>query len=139
MRVADTLKALGELAYYRRSLLGREVKVIGITGSSGKSTVKEMTASIFAAEYERDTGQPVLKTQGNLNNLIGLPLSLLNINAGHRVAVLEMGMNGVGEIKKLARVADPDIGCTFTCSAPKISFALAIAVSSTISTKSQPP
>jgi murE/murF fusion protein len=108
--VPDTLHALGELARYRR-LLASDVKVVGITGSSGKTTVKEMTASIFAAEFERIPGHPVLKTQGNLNNLIGLPLSLLAVNGGHRVAVLEMGMNKPGEIKRLARIAEPDIGC----------------------------
>lgn len=111
IRVADTLTALGDLAGYRRRLLAPEVKVIGITGSSGKTTVKEMTAAIFAAEFERVPGQPVLKTQGNLNNLVGLPLSLLNLDAGHRVAVMEMGMNRPGEIDRLARIAGPDIGC----------------------------
>lgn len=109
--VADTLQALGSLAHYRRRLLAPEVRVIAITGSSGKTTVKEMTAAIFAAAFDRIPGQPVLKTQGNLNNLIGLPLSLLNLDAGHRVAVMEMGMNRPGEIARLTRIADPDIGC----------------------------
>jgi len=111
IRVRDTLQALGDLAHYRRSLVAPEVKVIGITGSSGKTTVKEMTASILSKAYENIPGQPVLKTKGNLNNLIGLPLSLLNIDAGHRVAVMEMGMNRPGEIERLTRVADPDVGC----------------------------
>ena len=109
--VGDTLKALGDLANYRRRLLGTDIRVVAITGSSGKTTVKEMTASIFEAEFERSPGRTVLKTKGNLNNLIGLPLSLLNINAGHRVAVLEMGMNRPGEIERLAQIAEPDIGC----------------------------
>jgi len=109
--VEDTLQALGELAAYRRQLLGPDVKIIGITGSSGKTTVKEMTASIFAAEFDGIPGQSVLKTQGNLNNLIGLPLTLLNIDGGHRVAVVEMGMNRPGEIERLTGIADPDIGC----------------------------
>ncbi|HDK44098.1 MAG TPA: hypothetical protein ENG91_06065, partial [Desulfobacteraceae bacterium] len=109
--VADTLRALGDLARYRRRLLAPAVRVVGITGSSGKTTVKEMTAAIFAAEYEAVGCDSVLKTRGNLNNLIGLPLSLLRLKAEHRVAVLEMGMNRPGEIKRLAGIADPDIGC----------------------------
>lgn len=111
LRVDDTLQALGDIAHYRRCLVGSDIRVIGITGSSGKTTVKEMTASIFEAEYADKPGKNVLKTQGNLNNLIGLPLSLLNIDGGHRVAVMEMGMNRPGEIKRLTRVAEPDIGC----------------------------
>ncbi len=109
--VADTLRALGDLARYRRRLLAPAVRVVGITGSSGKTTVKEMTAAIFAAGYEAVACDSVLKTRGNLNNLIGLPLSLLRLKAEHRVAVLEMGMNRPGEIKRLAGIADPDIGC----------------------------
>jgi len=111
IRVADTLRALGGLAHYRRTFLASDVKVVGITGSTGKTTVKEMTASIFSAAFAQVPGQPVLKTQGNLNNLVGLPLSLLNIDAGHRVAVMEMGMNRPGEIASLTRIAVPDIGC----------------------------
>ncbi len=111
IRVVDTLRALGDLARYRRRLLAPAVLVVGITGSSGKTTVKEMTAAIFAAEYETVGCDAVLKTQGNLNNLIGLPLSLLRLKAEHRVAVLEMGMNRPGEIKRLTGIADPDIGC----------------------------
>lgn len=111
IRVVDTLRALGDLARYRRRLLAPEVRVVGITGSSGKTTVKEMTAAIFEAEYEAVACDSVLKTQGNLNNLIGLPLSLLRLKAEHRVAVMEMGMNRPGEIKRLAGIADPDIGC----------------------------
>ncbi len=111
VKVTDTLQSLGDIAHYRRRLLSSDVMVIGITGSSGKTTVKEMTASIFDLEFEKNSGQSVLKTQGNLNNLIGLPLSLLNIDGGHRVAVMEMGMNMPGEIDRLARIANPEIGC----------------------------
>jgi murE/murF fusion protein len=111
IQVADTLLALGDLAYYRRQALASNVKVIGITGSSGKTTVKELTASIFEVEFARNPGQSVLKTQGNLNNLIGLPLSLLKIDSGHQVAIMEMGMNRPGEIERLAQIADPEIGC----------------------------
>lgn len=113
IRVDDTLRALGQLAAYRRRLVGHRVKVAAITGSSGKTTVKEMTAAIFVeAMADVHTGiDPVLKTKGNYNNLVGLPLSLLPLEAGHRLAVLEMGMNAPGEIARLAAIADPDVGC----------------------------
>ncbi len=115
--VPDTQQALGDLAGYRRRLLHRNLKVAAITGSSGKTTVKEMTAAIFSRHLQADTDtkhtgiDPLLKTMGNLNNLIGLPLSLLPVEAGHRMAILEMGMNRFGEIKRLVEIADPDIGC----------------------------
>jgi len=91
--------------------------VVGITGSCGKTTVKEMAAAIFEQHWpsaETDAQLPpeqVLKTKGNFNNLIGLPLSLLPLGPGHRAAILEMGMNRPGEIDRLARIADPDIAC----------------------------
>ncbi len=111
--VEDTLQALGDLAAYRRRLLGEDVKVVAITGSSGKTTVKEMAAAVFKQYYLRPESAPapVLKTHGNFNNLIGLPLSLLPLSAEHRVAVLEMGMNRAGEIARLTEIADPDIAC----------------------------
>ena len=111
--VADTLKALGDLASYRRRILGGNVNIVAITGSSGKTTVKEMTAAIFERYYatRENAQESVLKTQGNFNNLIGLPLSLLPLGAEHRVAVLEMGMNRAGEIARLTEIADPDIAC----------------------------
>jgi murE/murF fusion protein len=88
--------------------------IIGITGSSGKTTVKEMCAAIFQTrfpdEQDKATGR-VLKTEGNFNNLIGLPLSLLPLEPKHTVAVLEMGMNRPGEIETLTKIADPDIAC----------------------------
>lgn len=102
--VDDTTRALGDLAHYRRCRL-RALKVLAITGSSGKTTVKEMTASIL------ERRQRLLKTRGNLNNLIGLPLSLLPVDASHRLAVLEMGMNRPGEIARMAEIAVPDIAC----------------------------
>ena len=111
--VEDTLQALGDLASYRRRILGEDVKVVAITGSSGKTTVKEMAAAVFTQYYShlQSAPEPVLKTQGNFNNLIGLPLSLLPLSAEHRVAVLEMGMNRSGEIARLTEIADPDIAC----------------------------
>lgn len=102
--VRDTLVALGDLAAYRRSLLPG-LQVLAITGSSGKTTVKEMTAAILAGKHT------VLKTQGNYNNLVGLPLSLLPVEVHHDFAVLEMGMNQPGEIARLTEIADPDIAC----------------------------
>ncbi|NOQ46140.1 MAG: UDP-N-acetylmuramoyl-L-alanyl-D-glutamate--2,6-diaminopimelate ligase [Desulfobulbaceae bacterium] len=113
IRVDDTLQALGDLAGYRRRLLAPQLKMAAITGSSGKTTVKEMTAAVFSEHLQSiKTGiDPVLKTKGNFNNLIGLPLSLLPAEAGHRMAVLEMGMNRPGEIERLTHIADPDIGC----------------------------
>jgi len=100
--VDDSLKALGDLAaWWRRRY---PVQVVGITGSSGKTTTKEMTAGIL--QLRRRT----LKNQGNFNNLIGLPLTLLNLTADHACAVLEMGMNHPGEIARLTEIADPDVG-----------------------------
>ena len=114
--VAGTLKALGDLAAYRRKrvVLENNLPVIGLTGSCGKTTVKEMIAAILRRKYPEGENYPencVLKTEGNFNNLIGLPLSLLPLSVNHRAAVLEMGMNVPGEIKRLAEIADPDISC----------------------------
>ncbi len=114
--VADTQKALGDLASYRRQNLKKisDPVVIGITGSCGKTTVKEMVASIMSTRWPDDENGPagrVLKTEGNLNNLIGLPLSLLPAGVKEEVLILEMGMNRPGEIAELARISDPDIAC----------------------------
>lgn len=102
--VKDTLRALGDLAAYRRSLMP-DLQVVAITGSCGKTTAKEMISAILAREYN------VLKTKGNFNNLIGLPLSLLPVEFHHDFAVMEMGMNRLGEIARLTEIADPDIAC----------------------------
>ena len=77
---------------------------MGITGSNGKTTTKEMLAGILQQQG------PVLKNEGNLNNHIGVPLTLLRLNAGHKAAVVEMGMSAAGEINALARFVGPDIG-----------------------------
>lgn len=116
LKVPDTLVALGHLAAYRRRLLGQNLPLVGITGSCGKTTVKEMTAAIYhrhfkAAEGTPSSVDPVLKTGGNFNNLIGLPLSLLPVTAEHKIAIMEMGMNQFGEIERLTAIADPDIAC----------------------------
>jgi UDP-N-acetylmuramoyl-tripeptide--D-alanyl-D-alanine ligase len=100
--VKDTLAALGDLAAeYRRRF---DIPVIAVTGSNGKTTAKEMLAAIL-----EQTG-PGLKTEGNLNNLIGLPLMLFRLAPEHRWAVLEMGMSEPGEIDRLAEIARPGVG-----------------------------
>ncbi len=101
--VADTLAALQTLAAAWR----REVnpKVFGITGSSGKTTVKEMLAAVLRHAFGADA---VLATAGNFNNHIGLPLTLLALRDTHRYAVIEMGMNHAGELAALTRIARPD-------------------------------
>ncbi len=100
--VDDTLKALGDIAHFWRRKF--EIPVIAVTGSSGKTTTKEMAAGIIGL------GKKVLKNPGNFNNLIGLPLTLLEMNARHEVAILEMGTNTRGEIESLTRIANPDVG-----------------------------
>jgi len=100
--VSSTIKALGDLAmWWRRQWGGR---VIAITGSNGKSTTKEMAASILSLKAN------TLKSPGNFNNLIGLPLTVLSLEEDHEMAVLEMGMNRAGEIARLTQIAEPDIG-----------------------------
>ena len=91
--VEDSLMSLQELSNYHRSLF--DTKVIGITGSNGKTTTKNLIYSILSQTYN------VIKTKGNLNNHIGVPLSLLDINDDVDIAVIEMGANHVGEIKRL--------------------------------------
>jgi UDP-N-acetylmuramoyl-tripeptide--D-alanyl-D-alanine ligase len=110
VRVKNTLEALGDLGHYRREKLAP--KVIAITGSNGKTTTKEMAAAIFNEAIlngQRLRGK-ILKTQGNFNNLVGLPLTLLRLRPAHRVAVVELGTNRPGEIERLARIAAPDVG-----------------------------
>jgi len=101
--VADTRLALGALAAaWRKQFV---LPVIAVTGSNGKTTTKEMIAAILKAAF----GDAVLATHGNLNNDIGLPLTLLGLNAGHRAAVIEMGMNHPGEIAYLAPLGAPSV------------------------------
>jgi UDP-N-acetylmuramoyl-tripeptide--D-alanyl-D-alanine ligase len=101
IRVADTTAALADLG--RRVRLAADVPVVGITGSAGKTTTKDMTAAILASRG------PVLKTEGNLNNQYGLPLTLLRLGPAHWAAVLELGMSAAGEIRALSDIARPDI------------------------------
>ena len=94
----------GPLGIWRISGVTRQpAKIVAITGSNGKTTTKEMTAQILSEKFR------VLKTEGNLNNLIGLPLMLLKLSPEHDVAVLEMGMSEPGELRKLKAIADPQV------------------------------
>jgi UDP-N-acetylmuramoyl-tripeptide--D-alanyl-D-alanine ligase len=103
--VDDTCQSLGELAAYWRSKF--DIPLAAVTGSNGKTTVKEMLASILRAAC--DQSDEVLATVGNLNNHIGLPLTLLKLNARHRYAVAEMGMNHTGEISYLSNIGKPTV------------------------------
>ncbi len=103
--VPDTRLALGALAAQWRGRFA--IPLIGITGSNGKTTVKEMCAAILRAQH--GSADAVLATIGNLNNDIGLPLTLLKLCASHRAAVIEMGMNHVGEIDYLTHLAAPTV------------------------------
>lgn len=98
--VSDTGKALLSLAAYYRMLFN--TAVIGITGSVGKTTTKEMVACVLSAKYK------TLKTKGNLNNQIGLPMTLFGLDDSYQTAVIEMGMSGKGEISALSKTAKPD-------------------------------
>jgi UDP-N-acetylmuramoyl-tripeptide--D-alanyl-D-alanine ligase len=117
IEVADTRHALGALARDWRARF--ELPVIGVTGSNGKTTVKEMTAAILRAQFEvvagadpaaDDDASRVLVTRGNLNNEIGLPLTVLRLSDRHRVAVFEMGAAKPGDIEYLVDIAAPTIG-----------------------------
>lgn len=100
--VKDTTKALGDLAAFNRRR--SNASVIAITGSNGKTTTREMTAALLSRRFN------TLSTRGNLNNHIGLPLTLLRLNPQHQWAVLELGMNHPGEIGLLTQICSPEIG-----------------------------
>lgn len=103
--VEDSFLALKDLAeYYRRQL---DIKVVGITGSVGKTSTKEFVASVLSQKYR------VLKTEGNYNNEVGLPLTVLRIREDCEVAVLEMGISDFGEMHRLSKIAKPDV-CLIT-------------------------
>jgi UDP-N-acetylmuramoyl-tripeptide--D-alanyl-D-alanine ligase len=102
IKVTDTLQALGDLALHYRQRFA--ITVIGLTGSSGKTTTKEMIAAIIGRKKK------ILATEGNLNNLIGLPQTIFRLTKDHELAILEMGTNIRGEIKRLTQIAVPDIG-----------------------------
>ena len=104
--VENTVEALGDFAAAVRR--GHDIFVIGLTGSSGKTTTKEFIRAIL------ECAGPTLATLGNLNNHLGVPLTLLRLDHSHRYAVIEMGMNAPGEIDVLARIAAPDVGVVTT-------------------------
>ena len=103
--VKDTFAALKQIAKFYRE--GLDIKVVGITGSVGKTSTKEFVASVLAEKYN------VLKTMGNFNNEVGLPLTVLKIREEHEVAVLEMGISDFGEMTRLSEIAQPDV-CVIT-------------------------
>lgn len=100
--VGDCLKALQDLARYHRRTLG--TRIIGITGTNGKTTTKELTATVLSEKYK------VLYTQGNFNNDIGVPKTLLRLTKEHEIAVVEMGASHPGDIKTLVDIVEPDFG-----------------------------
>ncbi|MDD8020506.1 MAG: UDP-N-acetylmuramoyl-tripeptide--D-alanyl-D-alanine ligase [Acidobacteriota bacterium] len=101
VRVDDTLTALERLA--AQILAESQIRVVGITGSIGKTSTKEFTASLLSTRFR------VLKSQGNYNNQIGLPMTILSVTGADQIAVLEMGMSRAGEIKKLTETAPPEV------------------------------
>ncbi len=101
IKVEDTKKALLDLAETYRNKLN--IKIVGITGSTGKTSTKDIVAAFLSSKYK------VFKTKGNFNNEIGLPLMMLSLDDSYDIAVLEMGMNNFGEIHNLAKVARPHI------------------------------
>lgn len=103
--VDSTLQALKDIAEYYRSQL--TIPIVGIAGSVGKTSTKEMIASVLAQKFR------VLKTEGNFNNEVGLPLTILKIREEHEVAVVEMGISDFGEMHRLAKIARPDV-CVMT-------------------------
>jgi len=100
--VSDSEKALQDLARYHRSTL--TIPIIGLTGSNGKTTTKELIASVLNKKYS------VFATKGNLNNHLGVPLSILSIKKSHEIAIIEMGANHIGEIRFLSEISMPDYG-----------------------------
>jgi UDP-N-acetylmuramoyl-tripeptide--D-alanyl-D-alanine ligase len=111
--VRESLAALGDLAAFHRRR--RRARVLAVAGSNGKTTTKEMAAAMLREAFGADA---VLQTRGTQNNLVGLPLTLLRLEESQEVAVVELGMNGPGEVWRLAEIAQPDAG-VITCVAPE--------------------
>ena len=107
IKVADTLKTLQELARWHRSMVfvdGHHLPVVALTGTNGKTTTKELIRAVLSAKYH------VTATEGNLNNSIGVPLTLLKVNSETQIAVVEMGASHPGDIKELVDIALPNFG-----------------------------
>ena len=102
IEVEDTIKAISDIATYKRSLYGEDFPVIGVTGSVGKTSTKDIIANVVSQKYK------TLKTQGNNNNNIGLPFTIFKLE-DQQAAVIEMGMNHTGEIRDLTKIAKPTI------------------------------
>ena len=102
VKVSDTLKALHDLASYYRNMF--DIPFVGITGSVGKTSTKDMVACALGARYN------VLKNEGNLNNEIGVPLTIFRLEPGYEAGVIEMGMSAFGEIRALTRIVRPKVG-----------------------------
>ena len=100
--VNNSLKALQELALFHRNQFS--IPIIGITGSNGKTTSKELIGAVLKSTFK------TLITQGNFNNHIGVPLTLLRLRPHHQIAIIEMGANHIGEIKELSKIANPNYG-----------------------------
>ncbi len=109
IEVDDTLHALGDIAAFHRRRF--DVPLVGITGSNGKTTTKEMLRAVLAQAWGAGT---ILANQGNFNNLVGMPLTLMGLGEQHRAAILEMGMNAPGEIARLCEIARPTVAIV-TC------------------------
>ena len=106
IKVNDTLKALQEIAMLKREIYS-DIPIVAVTGSVGKTSTKDIIANVLSQKYN------TLKTEGNYNNHIGVPLTLLRLNDEHEIAVVEMGMNHFGEISVLTQIAKPNI-CVIT-------------------------
>ena len=102
IKVEDTIQALADIATYKRMSFGKDFKLVGVTGSVGKTSTKDIVANVISQKYK------TLKTQGNNNNEIGLPFTMFNLK-DQEAAVIEMGMNHFGEISKLTKIAKPTI------------------------------
>ena len=102
VKVEDTQKALRDLAAWYKNRYS--IPFVAVTGSVGKTTAKDMLAAVLGVKYK------VLKTEGNFNNNVGLPLTLLRLDSSVQIAVLEMGMDGLGQIDYLADIVKPDVG-----------------------------
>jgi len=112
--VKDTTQALGDIARYYKNKFN--ITVIGITGSNGKTTTKDMTASVLSGKFS------VLKSEGNLNNTIGLPLTLFRLSSLYELAVLEMGISIPGEMSQLVKIAEPKVAVVTNISTTHLEF-----------------